>query len=147
MPFNRCAECQRCCNVDPGYPALDITLTTLESKKFGQLCIQGDCEHLGSSGCVLGDDKPFSCKLYPLSFNPTSSNFYFDVECPLMPDYIEQLKQPHSNASRHFNGIVKSLKKLMKDDPIFLKKNSDVDRDYFKLKKMPIQPLKKENVK
>ena len=64
-----------------------------------------------------------------------------------MPDYIDQLKQPHSNASRHFNGIVKSLKKLMKDDPIFLKKNSDVDRDYFELKKMPIQPLKKENVK
>jgi Fe-S-cluster containining protein len=144
MPFNRCAECQRCCNVDPGYPALDITLTASETKKFGHLCIQGDCDHLGASGCVLADEKPFSCKLYPLSFNPTSGNLYFDVECPLMPDYIDQLNQPHSNASRHFNGMVSELRNLIKTDLNFLKKNSEVDRDYFELKKMPNQPLKKE---
>lgn len=64
-----------------------------------------------------------------------------------MPDYLDQLKQPKSHASHHFNGIVESLKTLMTVDPIFLKKNSDVDRDYFELKKMPIQPLKKENKK
>ena len=144
MPFNRCAECQRCCNVDPGYPALDITLTEKESKKFGHLCIQGDCEHLGASGCELGDDKPFSCKLYPLSYNPASGYLYFDVECPLMPEYIHQLKQPHSNATQHFNGMVSELRNLIQTDPNFLNKNSEVDRDYFELKKMPKQPLKKE---
>ncbi len=61
-----------------------------------------------------------------------------------MPDYIDQLKQPLSNASRHFNGVVRELKNLIKTDPNFLKKNSEVDRDYFELKKMPQQPLKKE---
>ncbi len=61
-----------------------------------------------------------------------------------MPEYIDQLKQPQSNASQHFNGMVSELRNLIQTDPNFLKKNSDVDRDYFELKKMPQQPLKKE---
>lgn len=147
MPFNRCAECQRCCTVDPGFPALEITLTTNEKKKFGKLCVQGNCEHLSDSGCVLTDDKPFSCKLYPLSFNPKSGDLYFDVECPLMPTYIDQLQEASSTASQHFNSMVMELQSLMKSDIKFLKKNSDVDRDYFELKKMPYQPLKKDSKK
>lgn len=30
MLFDHCAECQRCCNVEPGYPSLEITLTRKE---------------------------------------------------------------------------------------------------------------------
>jgi len=133
--------------VDPGFPALEITLTTTEKKKFGKLCVQGNCEHLSDSGCVLADDKPFSCKLYPLSFNPKSGDLYFDVECPLMPTYIDQLQEASSTASQHFNSMVMELQSLMKSDIKFLKKNSDVDRDYFELKKMPYQPLKKDSKK
>ena len=32
MPFEYCAECQRCCHVDTGYPSLEITLTAAEIK-------------------------------------------------------------------------------------------------------------------
>lgn len=122
MPFNRCAECQRCCTVDPGYPDLEITLTATEKKKFGKLCVQGDCEHLGDSGCVLADDKPFSCKLYPLSFNPTTGDLSFDVECPLMPQYIDELQHPQSVASQHLNSMVRELNHLTQTDMAFLKK-------------------------
>lgn len=64
-----------------------------------------------------------------------------------MPTYIEQLQQPESAASQHLNSMVGELKKLMKSDMSFLRKNADVDRDYFELKKMPHQPMKTDSKK
>jgi hypothetical protein len=40
----------------------------------------------------MGDDKPFGCKLYPLSYNPKNKSFYFDADCPLMDPYIDSLQ-------------------------------------------------------
>ncbi|MEY4318338.1 MAG: hypothetical protein RI902_2146 [Pseudomonadota bacterium] len=147
MPFHQCAECRRCCNVDPAYPPLEITLTAKEQNSIGDLCIHGDCEYLGPQGCVSGEAKPLSCKLYPLAYNPKSKIFYYDVDCPLMPEYIEQLKQPDSVASQHFTAMRTEIDLLAKSDESFLKRNYGVDSEYFELKRLPNQAAKKETKK
>ena len=133
MLFDHCAECRGCCHVDTGYPALEITLTAVEKKKHGSLCIETGCQNLGDSGCTLGDDKPFSCQLYPLSFNPKTSSFLFDVACPLMPEYQRQLQDEASEAAAHFGLMAAELKRLARVDPSFLRKNFKVDEYYFDL--------------
>lgn len=141
MPFERCAECRSCCHVEAGYPPLEVTLTTSEKARFGSLCIETNCEHLSDTGCTLGDDKPFSCKLYPLSYNPVGKQLYFDSDCPLMPEYIDQLSNPKSVASLHLNEVRDVIKALEEEDPDFLKTNHDIDVDYFSLEKLPVKIL------
>jgi len=135
--FDHCAECQRCCNVESGYPPLDITLTQTEQKKLGSVCIETRCEHLGPSGCNMGDDKPFGCNLYPLSYNPKNKSFYFDTDCPLMDDYMRDLKVTDSDASMHLSRMHTGIVKLEQSDPQFLLRNHAVDKTYFDLKKIP----------
>jgi len=135
--FDHCAECQRCCNVEAGYPPLEITLTRSEQKKLGSVCIETRCDHLGPQGCNMGEEKPFGCSLYPLSYNPNNKSFYFDTDCPLMGDYILGLKQTDSDAYRHLSRMQQGIDKLEKTDPVFLKTNHAVDVTYFDLKKIP----------
>ena len=139
MLFDHCAECQRCCIVETGYPPLEVTLTETEVSKIGSVCIETSCKHLGPSGCTMGEAKPFACSLYPLSFNPQSRRFLFDGECPIMPTYIEQLRDEKSEASRHLKAIKKEVVRLEKLDPDFLAKNHDVDIDYFDLIELPLK--------
>ena len=139
MLFDHCAECRGCCHVDTGYPALEITLTAVEKKKHGSLCIETGCQNLGDSGCTLGDDKPFSCQLYPLSFNPKTSSFLFDVACPLMPEYQRQLQDEASEAAAHFGLMAAELKRLARVDPSFLRKNFKVDEYYFDLRPLKLK--------
>jgi hypothetical protein len=87
----------------------------------------------------MGEDKPFACSLYPLSFNPQSRRFLFDGECPIMPTYIEQLHDDKSEASKHLKGIKKEVVRLERLDPDFLAKNHDVDIDYFDLIELPLK--------
>jgi hypothetical protein len=87
----------------------------------------------------MGEAKPFACSLYPLSFNPQSRRFLFDGECPIMPTYIEQLRDEKSEASRHLKAIKKEVVRLEKLDPDFLAKNHDVDIDYFDLIELPLK--------
>ena len=101
MPFDHCAECRRCCFVEAGYPALEISLTKKEKKDLGSVCIETNCVHLGPVGCTLGERKPFSCTLYPLAYNPTRREIYYDTDCPVMPEYIRQLDDAASEASMH----------------------------------------------
>jgi len=136
MLFDHCAECQRCCNVDSGYPPLEITLTQREEKRLGSICIQIKCDYLGNQGCTLGDDKPFGCTLYPLSYNPQKQNFYFDADCPLMDVYIQSLADSQSEASAHLAKVSAGVAKLEKTDPVFLQQNFEVDKAYFDLKKI-----------
>ncbi len=138
MLFDHCAVCQSCCNVDSGYAPLEITLTQEESSVFQHICIEDQCEYLGDKGCKLGDDKPFSCKLYPLSFDPKDQAYYFDASCPLLPEYKKQLKNPDSDASIHFKSMDQLLMQLMTTDKKFLDRNHKVDLNFFELK-----PLKK----
>ena len=136
MLFDHCAECQRCCNVETGYPPLEITLTKQEEKKLGSLCIQTQCDHLGAQGCTLGEDKPFGCTLYPLSYNPKKQNFYFDADCPLMDVYIQGLADKQSESSAHLAKVSLAVEKLEASDPVFLQQNFEVDKAYFDLKKI-----------
>jgi Fe-S-cluster containining protein len=146
--FDHCAECQRCCHVDAGYPPLDITLTATEEKKLGSVCIETRCDHLGPQGCTMGSDKPFGCTLYPLSYNPNNKSFYFDTDCPLMDDYMRDLKNADSDASQHLAKMQHSINLLEKTDPQFLKRNHEVDITYFELKKIPaLHSTSKQNKK
>ena len=140
MLFDHCAQCQRCCHVEEDYPALEVTLTRQEKKVYGSVCIETRCEHLDRDGCQLGDAKPVSCKLYPLSFEPTSRSFHFDVECPLKSTYFSQLKDPSSEASQHLSRMVQVVQGLEKSDPVFLKTNHAIDVDYFELEVLPVNP-------
>jgi len=137
MLFDHCAQCQRCCHVDPGYPALEVTLTKQEKKGLGSVCIEGNCEHLGNKGCTLGEAKPLSCKLYPLAYNPKAKTYYFDTDCPLMPAYQAQLSDPASEASIHLKQMDQAIQALSKTDPVFLRENYKIDSFYFDLE--PLQ--------
>ena len=139
MLFDHCAECQRCCIVETGYPPLEVTLTETEVSKIGSVCIETSCKHLGPGGCTMGESKPFACSLYPLSFNPQSRRFLFDGECPIMPTYIDQLHDDKSEASQHLKAIKKEVVRLEKLDPDFLAKNHVVDVDYFDLIELPLK--------
>ncbi len=141
MLFDHCAECRRCCNTEQGQAPLEITLTATEADQIGEFCLDGNCQYLGDKGCTLGSKKPFSCTLYPLSYNPKSRSFSFDTECPLMPEYFEQLSNPASEASQHLDLVAKQIQKLEKIDPEFLQTNYEIDIDYFDLKKLPTKPL------
>jgi len=138
MLFDHCAQCQRCCHVDPGFPPLEVTLTRQEKKGLGSVCIENDCSHLGSAGCTLGDAKPLSCKLYPLAFNPKSKTFFFDTDCPLMPTYQSQLHDPASEASGHLRHMSETVAALATSDPQFLRANYRIDSYYFDL--APLTP-------
>ncbi len=133
MLFDHCAQCQRCCHVDPGFPPLEVTLTKQEKKGLGGVCIESSCEHLGDTGCTLGDAKPFSCKLYPLAFNPKTKAFFFDTDCPLMPAYQSQLQDPASEAAQHLRQMSEGLDALAATDPFFLRANYRIDSYYFDL--------------
>ncbi len=144
MPFDHCAECRRCCFVEQGYPPLEISLTKKDKKNYGSICIETNCPQLGPQGCTLGDAKPFSCKLYPLAYNPVAKQMFYDVDCPLMPEYIRQLKDVESEASQHLASCKKEIAELEKTDGKFLKSNFAVDSDYFELKRLPILYLAEE---
>lgn len=134
MLFDHCAQCQRCCHVDPGFPALEVTLTVVEKQRLGSVCIETRCTHLGIAGCTLEEEKPLSCKLYPLAFNPKKRRFLFDTDCPLMPEYQQQLDDPKSDASAHLARMQKEVAILATTDPYFLQANYEVDAYYFDLK-------------
>ena len=123
----------------PGFPALEITLTSKEQHQLGSICIEINCPHLGVSGCTLGPDKPFSCHLYPLVYNPMEKTYHYDTDCPVMPTYIKQLKVPGSEAQSHLQAIKVSIEHLESKDPEFLINNFEIDQSYFEIKKLPYQ--------
>ena len=141
MLFDHCAQCQRCCHIEPDFPPLEVSLTQDEARVYGSICIESSCTHLGARRCDLGDAKPVSCKLYPLSFAPNSRTFQFDIECPLKDRYFEQLSDPKSEASLHLLSMSKIIKKLEKTDSAFLLNNYAIDVDYFELEAVPRNPF------
>src|SRR5208282_2987851 len=96
-----------------------ITLTAEERKRFGHVCIERSCQYLGGRGSTLNKTKPFSCKLYPLAYDPRTRDFYYDTDCPLMPDYMSQLGDPQSEASQHLAGVQKEVFELERREPLF----------------------------
>lgn len=137
MLFDHCAECRRCCNIDAGSETLEVTLTAQEARRYNSICIESVCPHLGPHGCTLGAKKPFGCKLYPLSYNPRSRDFFFDTECPLQATYFEQLNTENSEATQHLSSVKQEILQLEASDPEFLAANFEVDEHYFQLVKIP----------
>ena len=144
MLFDYCSQCQSCCRVEQGYPELEITLSHSERRRVGRLCIETSCDYLGPTGCTLGDDKPFGCQLYPLSYDPKTKHFFFDAACPLMPVYRQQLTDPHSEASAHLSKMTTVIQQFAVDEPSFLRRNFQVDADYFDIEPLlPVQTNQK----
>ena len=137
MLFDYCAECRLCCHVEDGYPPLEVSLTRKEKAQHERICIETNCRHLAATGCTLGEDKPFSCKLYPLAYNPSERRFYYDTECPLMPEYLRQLNDDQSDATQHLKQMRSEINALEKSDAKFLTANFAVDQDYFELNTLP----------
>ncbi len=72
------------------------------------------CRFLSDSGCTLGDMKPFQCRLYPILFLGDGS-LGIDPACASSGEYISQLKDPASDARRHFKAVKKEAS-LLDDD-------------------------------
>ena len=87
LSFENCAECRMCCRFDR-YNVLETPVFTSENverireifpdsefiaKKGGfiyRIKVLSDmdgftCPALAENGCILGDDKPFDCKIWP----------------------------------------------------------------------------------
>jgi len=110
-----------------------VTLTAHETHRLGSICIETQCPHLGPKGCVLGETKPLSCSLYPLAYDPSEDQFYFDTECPLHEDYVAELNDRDSDASRHLASMAAKLRPLRATEPDYLAENFAIDVDYFEL--------------
>ena len=59
-----------------------------------------------------------------------------------MPVYRQQLDDADSEASRHLSRMTTVIQKLQADEPAYLRKNFQVDSDYF-----DIQPLRPAQAK
>ncbi|MBM4210365.1 MAG: hypothetical protein FJ167_09360 [Gammaproteobacteria bacterium] len=88
---------------------------------------------MSDTGCSLGKSKPFGCDLYPLAYDPSEHQFYFDRECPLFDTYVEQLSDVKTEASQHLSRMQRAVKRLESVDQGYLQQNFAVDRDYFDL--------------
>lgn len=133
MLFDHCQECRKCCHVEPGYPPLEIPLRQAERKQLGRIQVKTTCRFLGNGGCDLGQDKPYACYQYPLSFDPHTLRFYFDADCPLYDRYQQQLRHKGSEALAHLNKVVETIAQMMGTDRRFLQRNHELDADYFEL--------------
>ncbi len=139
MLFDHCGVCKRCCVVDPGFPPLEVSLTSAESKVMNSICIVSACPNLGPTGCELGETKPLSCSLYPLSYNPKKKKFSIDKECPVASEYINQLSEEGTDASMHLSTMKSKIQEIENSDIKFLKENHRVDVSYFDLQELPIR--------
>jgi len=97
------------------------------------ICIESQCRYLTDTGCSRGQSKPFGCDLYPLAYDPTEHQFYFDRECPLFETYVEQLSDAKTEASQHLSRMQSAVNRLESIDQRYLLQNYAVDRGYFDL--------------
>ncbi|MFM7385310.1 MAG: YkgJ family cysteine cluster protein [Betaproteobacteria bacterium] len=133
MPFEHCKVCRKCCHIDEGYPALEIPLLASEKRRWTRLVIESQCTFLGQEGCSLGDNKPFACAQYPLSFDPKQDRYYFDADCPLYEQYQRDLAIDGSDAQNHFLRVKERISNLKKQNSRFLQRNFKLDQAYFDL--------------
>jgi len=127
--FDRCAECRQCCKSIDSY--LHIHVFALEHGLRGRLVASGldtakivippgdTCRFLGSDGCTLGDIKPFHCRFYPLFLLPGDA-IGIDTECSCSKEYISQLGDPSSDASRHLKYARNEIAKLTEKEKAVL---------------------------
>ena len=127
--FDRCAECRQCCRSTDSY--LHIHVFTHEPELKSRLAASGidtmkitiapgnTCRFLGPDGCTLGDIKPFHCRFYPLFLMPGDA-IGIDTECSCSKEYISQLGDPSSDASRHLKYCKNEIAKLRENEKAVL---------------------------
>jgi hypothetical protein len=79
--------------------------------------------------------------MYPLVYKPSTQEFLYDTECPVMPKYIGQLKIAGSQANEHLAFIQKEIAVLSRTDEDFLERNFGIDEQYFETKKLPMSTI------
>ncbi len=122
--FERCRQCRACCRSSDRF--VHISVFGHEKRLTGLLASRGmdteeivvpygaSCRFLGEAGCVLGDAKPFQCRLYPLLLLSDGS-LGIDPACTYSGEYLSQLKDPASEARHHFKAMKKEAS-LLDDD-------------------------------
>jgi Fe-S-cluster containining protein len=73
------------------------------------------CRFLSERGCELADIKPFQCRLYPLLYL-TDGSLGIDLACTFSGEYLSQLRDPASDARRHFKAVKKEASLLGDDE-------------------------------
>lgn len=94
------------------------------------------CRFLGDRGCTLGDVKPFQCRLYPILFLSDGS-LGIDPACAYSGEYISQLRDPASEARRHYTDVKKEASLLDDDEKRALADWSKYVCDVVRLEKAP----------
>lgn len=109
--FERCKQCRACCRTSDrfvhiyvcGHEERLIERLASEGKDTKEILVQvaSSCPFLCDTGCMLGDIKPFQCRLYPLLFLRDGS-LGVDPECTYSEEYLAQLSDPPSEAWQHY---------------------------------------------
>ena len=123
--FERCKACKACCKTSDRF--VHIHVCGHEKQLIEQLNTAGsdikdiivpfaaNCRFLSVDGCTLGDIKPFQCRLYPLLFLGDGT-LGVDPACTFSGEYISELKDPSSDASRHFDAMKGEASHLGEDE-------------------------------
>ena len=109
--FERCKKCKACCHTSDRFVHIHVCghekrlIERLESLGMDRqeilVPVAASCPFLSSSGCTLGDMKPFQCRLYPLLFLRDGS-LGLDPECAYSEEYMAQLQDSASEARDHY---------------------------------------------
>ncbi len=92
------------------------------------------CRFNNENGCILGDTKPFQCRLYPLLFL-YDGYLGIDPACTYSGEYLSQLTDPLSDARSHFDAMKKEASLLTKAEKLALADWSHYVCDVVTLKK------------
>jgi Fe-S-cluster containining protein len=123
--FDRCAECRQCCKSIDSYLHIHVFAHEPELQRrlaesgldTGKIVIApGDmCSFLGPRGCTLGAIKPLHCRFYPLFLLPGDA-IGIDTGCSCSNEYLSQLGDPSSDASRHLKYSKNEIAKLSENE-------------------------------
>jgi len=96
----------------------------IELGKYGEgkmhfFRMNGDCPFLSKSGCVLAENKPINCKMFPLIFlyENNKIKFYFDDSdhCP----YTKEIQNLKDWKKRILDGTTREVENWTKDEKLF----------------------------
>jgi hypothetical protein len=77
--------------------------------------------------------------MYPLSYDPNNRLYSLDVECPLVPDYLEGFVDPETAAGQHLRQAMQTIQQLEISEPEFLLENHAIDSEFFDLQRIPVE--------
>ena len=86
-----CETCRWCCEFN-AEDCWEIPSGTdgkpLFTLNFAETSGDIPCPHLGKNGCILGDEKPLDCKLWP--FRKMNGNLAICTDCPAVAKASEE---------------------------------------------------------